>query len=229
MMTRVEAKRRIGVVGLLLVLYLCAVVLGAVSLPGYRNATGLRDLGHYYVPSLLVLIGEKRAEYAWWLGTLPLELAFGVVAASILITGAGVRLGMCLYSMYVLHWLFLHATTLPPPDHIVWRFPPGVLTFAKPEASDFWFSGHVANAFVIALATKRSQPWIRGVAWGFVPFQILLVLSARTHYSIDVLGGLFVAYATHRVSLDLAAAAGQRWRSTGRCSPSSTSPSPTSA
>ena len=34
--------------------------------------------------------------------------------------------------------------------------------------------------------------------------EILLVLAVRTHYTIDVLGGIFVAYAIHRVSLDVA-------------------------
>jgi hypothetical protein len=64
----------------------------------------------------------------------------------------------------------------------------------------------VANAFVIALATKESPRWIKVVAWAFVSFQILLVLSARTHYTIDVLGGLFVGYTIHRISLDVTAA-----------------------
>jgi hypothetical protein len=32
------------------------------------------------------------------------------------------------------------------------------------------------------------------------------VLSARTHYTIDILGGMFVAYTIHRVSLDVSAA-----------------------
>ena len=204
MAPHVDAKRRISLFLLLLVLYLWAVVLGAVSFLGYQNATGVRDLGHYYVPSLVLLLGKERAEYVLWLGTLPLELFFGVIALVILFTGRGIRLGLCLYVMYFLHWLFLHATTLPPPDNIVWKFPEGVFTFGKPGASDFWFSGHVANAFVIALATNRSRLWIKLLAWGLVLFQILLVLSARTHYTIDVLGGLFVAYAIHRVSLDAA-------------------------
>ncbi len=91
--------------------------------------------------------------------------------------------------MYFLHWLCLHGTTLPPPDDIVWKFPEGVFTFGKLEGSDFWLSGHVANAFVIALATNRSRPWVKGAAWAYFLLQILLVLSARTHYTIDVLGG----------------------------------------
>jgi PAP2 superfamily C-terminal len=204
-MAHLNTKQRIGIFSVLMALYLVSVLLGAVSLPGYENETGLRDLGHYYIPSLALLLGMNRAEYVLWLGTLPLELFFGVIAVTILTTGRGIRLGMCLFTMYALHWLCLHATTLPPPDHIVWKFPDGVFTFGKPQASDFWFSGHVANAFIIALATKKKPSWIRVVAWVFVLFQILLVLSARTHYTIDVLGGLFVAYSIHRVSIDITA------------------------
>jgi hypothetical protein len=203
MAARVGMGRRLSVLALLLVLYLLAVLLGAVSLPGYRNASGVRDLGHFYIPSLLSLLGRHRAEYVWWLGTVPLELFFGVIALAILFTGRGIRLGLCLYIMYVLHWLFMHATTLPVPDDIVSKFPEGVFTLSKPEASDFWFSGHVANAVVIALAARESRLWIRVVAWGLVPFEILLVLSTRVHYTIDVIGAIFVAYTVHRVSLDI--------------------------
>jgi hypothetical protein len=51
---------------------------------------------------------------------------------------------------------------------------------------------------------------VRLIAWSFFAFQILLVLFARTHYSIDVVGGIFVAYTFHRVSLDLARAWNRR-------------------
>jgi hypothetical protein len=200
---RVEMRHRIGAFALLLTLYVLAVVLGAVSFPGYHNASGVVDLGHYLVPSLLESLGERRAEYVWWLGTLPLELFFAVIAVVVLVTGRGIRLAVCLYAMYALHWLVLHATTLPPPDHIVWRFPPGVFTMSKPYENDLWFSGHTANALVIALATRRLPRWMRAIAWSALAFEILLVLSARTHYTIDVIGGLFVGYATHRISLDL--------------------------
>jgi len=198
-----EAVRRVRAVAVLLALYLLAVALGAVSFPGYQNASGARDLGHYLIPSLRETFGEERAEYVWWLGTLPLELFFAVIVVVILVTGKGIRLAMCLYAMYALHWLFLHATTLPPPDDIVWRFPPGVFTLGKPYATDLWFSGHTANAFVIALATRGRAWWLRSGAWLGVAFEIVLVLAARTHYTIDVLGGLFVGYTAHRVSLDV--------------------------
>jgi hypothetical protein len=202
-MAALNMKRRLVLASLLLALYLLAVLLGSVVLPGYRNATGLRDIGHYYVPSLVSLFGQHRAEYILWLGTLPLELFFMGIALYVLVTGRGARLALCLYFMYALHWLFLHATTLPAPDQIVWNFPKGVVTFGKPNASDFWFSGHVANAFVIALATRQSSLPLKLLAWSLVAFEALLVLSARTHYTIDILGGMFVAYSVHRVSLDL--------------------------
>ncbi len=198
-----QLRHRLGVAAILLVLYLIAVALGAIVLPGYQNATGIRDIGHFFVPSLVETFGQKRAEYILWLGTLPLELFFLAIALSVIFTGKGVRLALCLYFMYALHWLFFHASTLPAPDYIVWHFPEGVFTLGKPNASDFWFSGHVANAFIIALGARGQALALRVVVWALVAFEILLVLSARTHYAIDVLGGLFVAYCVHRVSLDI--------------------------
>jgi hypothetical protein len=130
---------------------------------------------------------------------------FGIIAVVVLFTGQGVRLALCVFSMYLLHWICFQLTTYPAPDLIVWHFPPGIVTFGRPAARDFWFSGHVANAFLIVLATTRSRLWLKLLALSFFVFQILLVLSARTHYTTDVIGGIFVAYTFHRVSLDLAA------------------------
>ena len=199
-------KPRIAAVSVMLVLYGLAVALGTWSFPAYKNASGVEDLGHFAVPPLLSIVGQEATEYVFWLGTLPLELFFLVIVLVVLCTGRGIRLGICLYVAYFLHWLFLHATTLPPPDHSVWQFPRGVLTLGRPYVNDFWFSGHTANAVLIGLATGGSRPWIKGIAWGNVALQILLVLSTRTHYSIDVLGGIFVAYSIHKASLDVVAA-----------------------
>jgi len=197
--------RRVIAVTVMLALYALSAALGAFSLPTYRNASGVDDLGHLVIPSLLLMVGKETAQYIFWLGTLPLELFFVGIALVVLFTGKGIRLGICLYVAYFLHWIFLHATTLPPPDHSVWQFPEGVFTLSKPYPNDFWFSGHTANAVLIALATAGSRPWLKGLAWGNVFFEILIVLSTRTHYTIDVVGGIFVAYTIHRVSLDVAA------------------------
>jgi len=196
--------RRIIAVSAMFVLYAMSVALGVCSVPAYKNASGVDDLGQLVVPSLLLMVGKETAQYIFWLGTLPLELFFVVIVPVILFTGKGIRLGICLYVAYFLHWVFLHATTLPPPDYSVWEFPKGVFTLGKPYVNDFWFSGHTANAMLIALATGGNRPWIKGLAWGNVAFEILLVLCTRTHYTIDVLGGIFVAYTIHRVSLDVA-------------------------
>jgi len=198
-------SRRIVAVAVMLVLYLLSVALGAWSFPMYQNATGVEDLGHLVVPSLLTMVGKEAAQYIFWLGTLPLELFFLGIAAVVLFRGKGIRLGICLYVAYFLHWLFLHLTTLPPPDRSVWQFPAGVFTLSKPYMNDFWFSGHTANAVLIALAAADSRTWVKGLAWGNVAFEILLVLSTRTHYTIDVVGAIFVAYTIHRVSLDISA------------------------
>jgi len=197
--------RRVIAVTVMLALYALSAALGAFSLPTYRNASGVDDLGHLVIPSLLLMVGKETAQYIFWLGTLPLELFFVGIALVVLFTGKGIRLGICLYVAYFLHWVFLHLTTLPPPDHSVWQFPEGVFTLSKPYPNDFWFSGHTANAVLIALATAGSRPWLKGLAWGNVFFEILIVLSTRTHYTIDVVGGIFVAYTIHRVSLDVAA------------------------
>ncbi len=145
---------------------------------------------------------------------------YAVIVVAILLTGKGIRLGFCLYAIYFLHWLFLHATTLPVPDNMVGLFPEGVFTLAKRDRPDFWFSGHVANAFVIALATSKSPRWLKVLAWVFFAFQILLVLSTRTHYTIDVLGALFVAYTVHHFSFG-ATSVLKRW--TGMPLPQETS------
>jgi PAP2 superfamily C-terminal len=208
-----EMTRRIIAVSVMLVLYGLAVGLGAYSFPAYRNASGVDDLGHLVVPPLLPIMGRETTQYIFWLGTLPLELFFAAIVLVVLFTGRGIRLGICLYVAYFLHWLFLHATSLPPPDHSVWQFPEGVFTLSRPYMNDFWFSGHTANAALIALATRGRRLWIKGLAWGNVVFEILLVLSTRTHYTIDVLGGLFVAYSIHRLSLDVTAALNRsHWR-----------------
>ena len=68
--------RRIVAVAVMLVLYMLSVLLGACSFPAYQNASGVEDLGHLVVPSLLVMVGKEATQYIFWLGTLPLELFF---------------------------------------------------------------------------------------------------------------------------------------------------------
>lgn len=201
-----EWRHRIIVALLLLTLYVASFGLSALEPLGYLHASGVQDLGHTLVPSLLRLIGEDRSEFVLWLGTLPLELFFVAIFFSVLLWGVGVRLAFCLYTMYLLHWLCRQLTTLVAPDEIIWNFPDWVLTFGSPGERDLWFSGHVANAFIIALATRGRDWRLQSVGWLYLVFQIWLVLATRVHYTIDVVGGLFVAYTFHIVSLKLVGA-----------------------
>jgi hypothetical protein len=203
---RLEMKWRLAVLAVMLAFYLISNWLGAVRWPTHHNSTGIDDVGHLVVPSLATTVGLGAAQYVLWLGTLPEESFFGIIAIVVLFTGRGARLALCVFSMYLLHWICFQLTTYPAPDLIVWHFPPGIVTFGRPAARDFWFSGHVANAFIIALATAHSRTWVKVLAWSFFAIQIVLVLSARTHYTTDIIGGIFVAYTFNRVSLDLAAA-----------------------
>jgi hypothetical protein len=49
-MAHLDTKQRIGVFSILMALYLLSILLGAVSLRGYENQTGLRDIMHFYHP-----------------------------------------------------------------------------------------------------------------------------------------------------------------------------------
>ncbi|MGH7947891.1 MAG: hypothetical protein ACREQF_01515, partial [Candidatus Binataceae bacterium] len=94
----IELRRRLEVIGIFLALYLGSVVLGLLPPVGYLNATGVRDLAQSWVPSLARSVGMERTQYVLWLGTLPLELFFGAIVLSVLFTGKGVRLGLCIYA-----------------------------------------------------------------------------------------------------------------------------------
>src|SRR4029077_13906873 len=128
MSARAPMVKRTIAVAVMAGLYGLSVALGTYVLQGYRHASGVEDLGHRLVPSLLSLVGPEAARYVFWLGTLPLELFFVGIVLVILTTGKGIRLGICLYVSYFLHWLFLPATSLPSPDYSVWQFPEGVFT-----------------------------------------------------------------------------------------------------
>ena len=78
----------------MLLLYGLANAFAAWSFPTYRNASGVEDLGHLLVPPLLPILGREKAQYVSWMGTLPLELFFVVIALVVLFTGKGIRLGI---------------------------------------------------------------------------------------------------------------------------------------
>jgi hypothetical protein len=169
-----------------------------LPLPSPAYGFELYDLGHRWVPALHRLFPQPAAGWIWWFGAASLALVFTAVLAAILWRGAGARLGVALALATTAHSLFWHATILPIPDDLVWRFP--LYTGETPEPNDFWFSGHTALAALYALAAGGRAVWVRVCAWAYLAFIVFLVLSARAHYSIDVIGAFFVSYAMYRLA-----------------------------
>lgn len=157
----------------------------------------LYDLGHRIVPDLELTFGLHAARWIWWVGSISIEVGFALAILAIALFGKGLRLGIALALIALLHSIFWHATILPVPPHIVWRFP--YITGQIPKADDFWFSGHVAYATLFILFYSGKKWWIYFLGVLYIVLIAALVLSTRTHYSIDVIGSLFIAYAIYKM------------------------------
>lgn len=55
-----------------------------------------------------------------------------------------------------------------------------------------FFSGHAASAFIQAFYIKGHS--LRDAALGLACVQVVVILFSHSHYTIDVVGGIFVAY-----------------------------------
>jgi len=190
-------QSRISVLLLIALLLLTAKYLMTLGQSLPLEHARLYDLGYHYVPPLEQLLGKQTSEWVWWFGSMSIELAFAAVILSILFKGVGLRLGLSLSVIVLLHSLFWHITILPVPVDNIWQFPFITGQIAKPD--DFWFSGHVAYAFLLALSSRQQARWLQLLSWLYVLLIILLVLSTRTHYSIDIIGAFFVAYTVREV------------------------------
>ena len=89
---------------------------------------------------------------------------------------------------------------LPAPPGAIWHYPgfPSLLV-TYGVANDYFFSGHTAIAVLGAIElTRARKPWLNGVAFGIVLFEISAVLVLRAHYTMDVFTGLIAGlYAAH--------------------------------
>ena len=155
----------------------------------------LFDIGHKLIPPLDKVFSYETAEWIWWFGSMSMEAVFAVALLSIVFSGKGIHLGFALAIGVLLHSIFWHATILPLPNNILWQFP--IPTGEIPKPDDFWFSGHVAYTVMLALAASGQKLWIRLLCWAYVLAIVLLVLSTRVHYTIDVIGSFFVAYTVY--------------------------------
>ncbi len=177
---------------------------GKKDLPGYLHSSSLKDLGHFYIPALTDSISKVNAELVWYVGTAVYELIAISLLLSIVFFGKGMRLAITIFAVKFLHWGAWHFTVMPIPDDIVWEFPTWVISAAMPFTQDLWFSGHVATSCLLVFSAFRTQlNWLKVICIAFAVFEAWLVLACRTHYSIDILGGIAVAYCAHRISVDL--------------------------
>lgn len=61
-------------------------------------------------------------------------------------------------------------------------------------------SGHVATVMLLYLLVDREQsPKLRGVLLGLVAVECIALLVSHGHYSIDIVGGLLLSAALHRM------------------------------
>lgn len=176
--------------------------IGRAMPEGYQHQSGLMDLGHLHIPSLLSVGGREHARVVWWLASLPLEIICLWLVAVGFFMGKHLRVSLAITAVTLLHWICWRFTVMPLPDDIVWQMPGWAPTFMVPFTHDLWFSGHVGNAMIIALATRGARRSVQALAWGGVVFQAVVVLGTRVHYSIDIIGAVFVAYAVHKATLD---------------------------
>ena len=60
-------------------------------------------------------------------------------------------------------------------------------------------SGHTAAAFLLYLLVPQKQTLLKKIMLTFFILQVVVLILSRGHYSIDIIGGMMVAY----ISLDL--------------------------
>jgi hypothetical protein len=92
----------------------------------------------------------------------------------------------------------MYMTPLDPPPGIIPLADPFVQFFGSGAAptKDLFFSGHISTLLLLSLtATKRWLKWCFALSAASVG---ILIVWQHVHYTIDVLVGLFVAYACYR-------------------------------
>lgn len=89
--------------------------------------------------------------------------------------------------MYLLRAGMIILTPLAP------AYGDGYFVFPQ-EQFGMFPSGHTAMLTLLALMAHEAAPWARRTLWGTVAMVIIGLVLARGHYSIDIVGGLLLAY-----------------------------------
>jgi hypothetical protein len=116
---------------------------------------------------------------------------------------------LALWLILIMRQLCQASVSILPPEGMIWRypgFPTVVVTYST--SSDFFFSGHMALATLLAteLTAQGALRWKQVVGWGVVGAQAFIILSMRFHYVTDVVTGFLAAV----TATQLAGALGRR-------------------
>jgi hypothetical protein len=110
---------------------------------------------------------------------------------------------LALWITLIMRQLCQSAFSIAPPAGMIWHypgFPSIVVTYST--SSDFFFSGHMALATLLAaeLTAHRAARWKQALAWAVIGLQAFVILSMRFHYITDVVTGFLAALAATRVA-----------------------------
>ena len=122
------------------------------------------------------------------------------------ILGKSVRPFLGLVLLLGLRQVFQALVALPPPPGMIWHYPgfPSLLV-TYGVANDFFFSGHTAVAVLGAVELGRlGRLWLRMAGVALAVFEVVVVLTLRAHYNMDVFTGavaaLYIAQVAERIS-----------------------------
>ena len=130
----------------------------------------------------------------------------GIFLLGAWIFGRSIRPLLGLVLLLGLRQVFQALVALPPPAGMIWHYPgfPSLLV-TYGVANDFFFSGHTAVAVLGAVELGRlGRPWLRMAGVALAVFEVVVVLTLRAHYTMDVFTGaiaaLYMAQVAERIS-----------------------------
>ena len=110
--------------------------------------------------------------------------------------GDSFRLILAYALFYGVRAILQSVTVLPYPSGIVWIFPVAPsLTVPFGVTSDFFPSGHVGFC-MIAASEFFKRKWYAAIvfAWLVAIYETIVMMSARNHYTIDLISGAIMAH-----------------------------------
>ena len=169
-----------------------AVGLGLLALTATTlgNSLILERYGDAVRPDDLLFDLLPYVRPARWLTVVALVVGFAAFLSDLVRSGRTARLpavGVVFALMYLLRAVIMVLTPLAPAQG------DGPFIFSVQNYGMFP-SGHVAAVTLLALLTAPDRPGLRRLQWSMVLLVSAGLLLAHGHYSIDVVGGLLLAF-----------------------------------